>query len=731
MKKQLSKFSTLALALCSFATFAQNHIQPCNTFAAMEQYFAENPQARVEYEAKQVQMQKEHQVYKQTQASKSTNSAPVYSVPVVFHVLYECNGQTISDATLIAALAEVNNDYARNSADTNLIVNPFKTSYINSDIKLMLAKKDPNGNCINGIVRHENSKTHWNQGTANSGSFAGNAYWEYTWDPTKYLNVYIVAEIIPQGTVTGGGTIVGYTYRPGTWGTGNAHDAIVYDMDFLGGNNGNVPKSRSLSHEIGHWFNLNHTFGGSNNPGLSCNTNDDIDDTPITKGEFGGCANSLIATCTQTNPAMNGLNNVQNIMNYSDCPRNFTTDQTAWMRSALGSNISGRSNLSTPSTLAFTDVNGSGLCPARAELYPTNCATIVCKGGSLSFKDFSSNGVITSLTWSADNGATVVSPNASVTSINFPNAGLTNITLTASTAQGSDVVTKSVNVVDNPIGFGPVSMESFENPGVPQDWAVVDGSSDGVTWEQTTASAYDGAASFKINGSNNPNGQSDILQMPRMDVLNNQNGVLTFAYAYRQYASSYNDILRIEGSKDCGGTWSTIYSLTGASMQSGSGGISTDEFIPTLEEWKTYTVSAHPNWQSYKSSSNVLVRFNYITGSQPFGGNIFLDVVSFVSVTNPTTGVGINELTKSVSLALYPNPTTGEANLSFKLQDASPIKMTVVDVMGREVVPSVETTLSAGEQVLTVNKGATLSKGVYFVNLSVNGAKMSKKLVIN
>jgi hypothetical protein len=35
-------------------------------------------------------------------------------------------------------------------------------------------------------------------------------------------------------------------------------DAIVYRNDFLtGGLN-----ARSLSHEIGHWFGLSHTFGG-------------------------------------------------------------------------------------------------------------------------------------------------------------------------------------------------------------------------------------------------------------------------------------------------------------------------------------------------------------------------------------------------------------------------------------------------------------------------------------
>jgi hypothetical protein len=47
------------------------------------------------------------------------------------------------------------------------------------------------------------------------------------------------------------------------------------------------------------------------------------------------------------------------------------------------------------------------------------------------------------------------------------------------------------------------------------------------------------------------------------------------------------------------------------------------------------------------------------------------------------------------------------------------------------VLPAINTTFSAGEQVVSINKNGTLSKGIYFVNLSINGAKMSKKLLIN
>ena len=80
---------------------------------------------------------------------------------------------------------------------------------------------------------------------------------------------------------------------------------------------------------------------------------------------------------------------------------------------------------------------------------------------------------------------------------------------------------------------------------------------------------------------------------------------------------------------------------------------------------------------------------------------------------------------------MYPNPTTGESTLSFKLQDPSSVKVSVLDITGREVLPVVENQFNSGDHIISVNKNNMLSKGVYFVNFSVNGAKMSTKLVIN
>jgi hypothetical protein len=98
---------------------------------------------------------------------------------------------------------------------------------------------------------------------------------------------------------------------------------------------------------------------------------------------------------------------------------------------------------------------------------------------------------------------------------------------------------------------------------------------------------------------------------------------------------------------------------------------------------------------------------------------------------NFSTIAGINALTKSLKLSLYPNPSSGETNLKFTLNDPAAISLQVVDLLGKEIQPTTTYQMGAGDQNLVVNKDNKLAKGVYFVNLSVNGAKVSRKLLID
>jgi len=707
MKKQISTIALSLALMASFLGYSQSqHIQPCNTYAAMDEHFAANPEARIKYEAAQAQLKKE-ELEKANISGKT--AATVYTVPVVFHVLHLGGGENVSDQTCINALAQVNSDLAKQGADAGTVASPFVNLYINSDIKLMLAKKDPSGNCTSGIIHHYDSRTNWSQ------SAVGTNYTGITWDPTKYLNIIIVKQIIPTGTVTGGGIIVGYTYKPGTWPTGALQDAVVYNYGFLTG----TSNLRSLTHECGHWFNLSHTFGNTNNPGVTCG-DDGIADTPPTKGNFSSCPSSLTGnTCDGS-----GQQNVENIMDYSSCPKNFTQGQTTVMRNALASSVSGRNNLSSAGNLVATDVDGTSTCAPIAEFLSTNSSYTVCSGGTLTMKDFSYNGAITSYSWATSN-ANIASPTASITQITFPTQGTTDVTLTVSNSTGSSTKVKTVTVLNGVAGIALPYSESFEASGLPPNWSINNLNGGSITWAQTSGAAYDGINSYFIDGTSNPGNQVDQLLMPVIDIKNNPNDSLTFMYAYARQTSTHNDVFKVEMSSDCGGTWGTVFNPAASTLASGSGGVTTNPFTPTLSQWKKVNLNIYPGWANYMNSPSVLVRFSFTEAAAGYGNNFYLDAIGFSG-----SAVGINELTKSISFMLYPNPANGEATIKFNLHDAANIKVDVVDVLGRNVLPAIENNFGAGEQTLSINKNKELSKGIYFVNLSLNGAKMSKKLII-
>jgi hypothetical protein len=716
MNKLISKI-TLALAISgSVAGFSQQKSIPCDTYNAMEQHFKTDPAARANYNAIQAEMLKAYQEHEKNKIAGKTTAAFEYTIPVVFHVLHQGGSENVSDATILAALDYVNKDFARANSDTGSTVQPFKSLFINSDIKLMLAKKDESGNCTNGIVRRWDARTNWDR----TGGF-GTIYNGITWNSAKYLNIILVKSIIASAGQVG--TVVGYTFKPGTWSSGAVQDAVVYNANFLTG-----ISIRSITHEVGHWLNLSHTWGNTNDPNVACG-DDGVSDTPQTKGQFGGCASSSVNVCAQTFTYNNNIDNVQNIMNYSDCPRNFTSGQTTFMRTALASAISSRNNLWSNGNLGAsgTDVNGLGICAPIAEFYSANASFSVCSGGSLTMKDFSYNGTITSYQWAADNGAVIVAPTASQTAINFPNIGITNVTLTINNPQGSSTKVRQVTAVNSTPQITGTHFESFESGATPTNWTVINPDNDAVMWTATAFGGADGLSSFYIDGPSNAANRLDILQSPILNLQANPGAVISYSVAYARQTSTTNDEFIVRASKDCGATWVEYFKYLAGQLSSGSGGLQSTPYVPSSTQWKKLFISnLGTQWNNFKNEPSVLFRFEFEqnAGGTSTGNRIFLDGFRIEGT------VGLNELTKSIGLLLYPNPTNGEANLKFTLSTASKIEVNIVDVLGKQMLAGVNENFSTGEHTISLNKNNQLAKGIYFVNMSVNGAKMSQKLII-
>lgn len=723
MKKNIQTL-VLSVFMGSTALIGQTNdiVMPCATYEAMEQVFNTELGARQRYETEQEKLRLATIAYEESLKNNKIGAAFQYTVPVVFHILHTYGPENISDANCIAALANINNDFAASGPDVGTINSTFAPLYINSDLKFMLAHKDPLGNCTSGIVHHYNVNTNWNQSAPNyaySGTAAG------LWNPTKYLNIYVVNSICPSTSTcsSAGGIIVGYTYKPGTLSTGSPADAFVIRSGWV---NGNIVNTRTLSHEIGHWLNLSHTWGNTNNPGVACG-NDGVTDTPITHGYFSTCPGSI---GTNTCAGSGGNVNIENIMDYSSCPKMFTSGQTTVMRTALASATSGRNNLWTTTNLGSTqtDVNGAGTCAPIADFYTTyGTATnvySVCAGGSITFNDVSYNGTVTARTWVATGGAVITNNTAASTAIMFPNTGIQTVSLTVTNSFGSNTLTKTVNVINGTANYASTYQESFEAfPGLPTFWSAIN--TGGVTWARSTAAAATGTASYYMNNASNSAGAVDILETASYDFLNNPGAIFTFKYAFALKTSTWAPVFKVQASSNCGGSWTDIYVPAPSFMASGSGGTTTTPFTPTSTQWKTYTLTSHPALNPFKVQPNVRIRFYFMENpTAGAGNNLWLDDINF----NGT--LGVNELTKSIGFVVYPNPTSGSATLEFTLSENSLISYNVIDVIGRVVETQKATNITAGHHTYTINESQTFKPGIYFVSFELNGQKMSRKLIV-
>ncbi|MCR6638681.1 MAG: T9SS type A sorting domain-containing protein [Sporocytophaga sp.] len=99
-----------------------------------------------------------------------------------------------------------------------------------------------------------------------------------------------------------------------------------------------------------------------------------------------------------------------------------------------------------------------------------------------------------------------------------------------------------------------------------------------------------------------------------------------------------------------------------------------------------------------------------------------------VRVGDCATITGMKSAAALVSSSkLYPNPTSESASLELSLKEASDVKVTLSDLMGREVA------VIANERGLDVNKSfstANLAKGMYTVNYFINGAPAKAELLM-
>ena len=634
--------------------------------------------------------------------SKNSTTA-TYIIPVVFHVIHNYGTENISDAQLKDGIDIVNKTFRKLHPNTSTIIPAFQGIHADCDIEFRLATIDPNGNCHSGINRIASSLT-------SSGDHRVKNL--IHWPPTKYLNVYVVANAAG---------LAGHAVWPSDADTIPLWDGIVLSHNYVGTfGTSNLTQSVAFAHECGHYLNLHHIWGGNNvpnfyyypcaDPGKDCNIDDLVADTPPTIG-WQAC-NLNGASCGNT------VDNVQNAMDYSYCNIMFTQGQKTRMQACLNSPIAGRNNLWQTSNLIATGTYTTSAPLCKADFISNK--TMVCpSAASVTFTNTSYNGPFTSVEWLFTGGTPSVSSVSNPT-VSYTTPGSYNVSLKVKNGTDSVMIVKQhyINVQSNTAVAYPFS-ESFEAVtslnGLEWFTNNLDTSN---TWQLTNLAAATGSTSVMIDNFNSSIvNAKDELYSKAINLTGASALSISFKYAFARRDTSNRDQLILYGVSSCGGTTVPRFNAIGSALETVS--ITTNPFYPSsVSDWRLVTNSII----SAQFTSGFRLKFIF---NKNGGNNIFIDDIN-IDITT-----GSKDISETIdAINLFPNPAANVCNVKFNLNQTKSLSITIYNLLGEKVQTITKNVFESGEHELKFNTN-NLSNGMYIVQINDGSRALNKQLVIS
>jgi hypothetical protein len=659
-------FYGLFIVLATNLIFAQ---QPCGTDEFREHLFQINPKIKLE----NFDLEKD---LKNLVPSTATQKAALvtYSIPIVVHVVHDYGAENISNLQIMNAINQLNLDFSGANPDLATVIPQFTAIIGTPSLVFVPARFDPFGNCTNGIDRIVDEQTYNGYSKPNQ------------WPPSQYLNFWVVNNItggpsgfasFPSAPMNEQGVVVQY----------NAFNAV----------------SRTPTHEVGHFLNLEHTFQGGCQPTVGCLGNgDNVCDTPPTTTN-NGCPSPVNAV-----NCFGLLSNYQNFMDYTNCGVMFTNGQHTRMFNALTSPIGGRSSLISPTTTAFTGINQpTAVCAPKIDFKP-GYQKFICVGDSVRYEDLSYSSAASNRTWSFS-GGNPSSSNSPTVWVKYFVSGVYSATLIGSNSGGSSTGFKTniVSVLPTSAQYSTNFNEDFESAiTYSTNWSHF--SKQNNIWGLTSVAAYNGTSCVAIQNKTSKNNEVDLLYSTSFNLSALSFPKLSFARSYARIDNS-NDRLRVLASKDCGDNWIQIYSKQGAQLATTFSIAS--NFIPIgTTEWDLDTIDLSP----IANEPNVRFAFEIQNDN---GNNVYLDEINLFS-SLVTENEKIDN--SSFNINVFPNPSNGV----FKINTPAESTLSIFSVLG-QIVYSNE--LDKGENEIVLN---SIDDGVYYIHVSNKHRSFTQKLLI-
>ena len=359
MKKSVLPF-LLALFFVSAVT-AQEFKELCGAEGMHNEQYANNGQYKEAYERTQAYLKK---IGVANYKTVTTMSGTEYHVPIVVHVIHTGGAlgsiYNPSDAQVNAFVARINNGF-NNLLDHASVPGAYNS--VSIPLRFYLAQRDEASSCAatTGInrINFSSNAAYVSNGvnrSATGGVSDGTIKALAHWNDLNYYNIYIINKIDNNdGTV--GSYVAGYANYP-TLGGSRTEGMVVLSTVSAS------TTSTTIIHELGHAFNLRHTFQGGGTSTCATNT------SCATQGDL-VCDTEPIYQSIACNPSGNNpctsapYNGTQfNYLTYTSCRDRFTAGQSTRMLSALN-------------TIRTSYKNSAGIDPPPASLPISVAATTI------------------------------------------------------------------------------------------------------------------------------------------------------------------------------------------------------------------------------------------------------------------------------------------------------------------------------------------------------------------
>jgi hypothetical protein len=149
-----------------------------------------------------------------------------------------------------------------------------------------------------------------------------------------------------------------------------------------------------------------------------------------------------------------------------------------------------------------------------------------------------------------------------------------------------------------------------------------------------------------------------------------------------------------------------------------------------------FTIARSTDGQSFtdigkvkgSGSSNYMVNYGFIdTTAKELAQNVLYYRLSQTDINGNTNDFNIVEvnLSKNFSVSVYPNPSSGDFNLDYTVQQGSFMRVDMLDVTGNNI----SSKLYFGSGSMEHQKVQTPQAGMYILNITINGQVIHKKIV--